>query len=323
MPSALSPPPDLSLLPVQAVRARLAVRPATMNVVLLRVRVIADLRQGGGNSSENWGGPRQMSTLWTHVTTFMLSGVLTLTFICFQGNWGWRSERRWWYERSVLDDNAVLSALPARTLTSAAGLTAEVLDDGALRRLEAFGLSLLLHPASVSEAGLANVHLRVHRPDGVSRLPLLGPGAAGPDSGSRTVWRGGDRAVVAGVHEGVAYRLTLTLGREHPTWHWRLTTRNTTDAAVRVDAVLTHDPALAPLGAVRTNEYYVAQYLDVSPVAVDGHGTALAVRQNMPGPRVPWLLVGTTGRGTGWATDALQLTRRTWHGVDWPGLDAV
>ena len=257
----------------------------------------------------------------------MLSGVLTLTFICFQGNWGWRSERRWWYERSVLDDNAVLSALPARTLTSAAGLTAEVLDDGALRRLEAFGLSLLLHPASVSEAGLANVHLRVHRPDGVSRLPLLGPDAvaadaSGSDAGARTVSLSADGAVVEGVHEGVAYRLTLTLGREHPSWHWRLTTRNTTDAAVRVDAVLTHDPALAPLGAVRTNEYYVAQYLDVSPVAVDGHGTALAVRQNMPGPRVPWLLVGTTGRGTGWATDALQLVERRADGVRWPGLDA-
>lgn len=222
----------------------------------------------------------------------------------------------------MLADNAVLSAPPARTLSSAVGLTAEVLDDGALRRLEAFGLSLLLHPASVSEAGLANVHLRVHRPDGVSRLPLLGPGATGPDAGSRTVWLGGDRAVVAGVHEGVAYRLTLTLGREHPTWHWRLTTRNTTDAAVRVDAVLTHDPALAPLGAVRTNEYYVAQYLDVSSVAVEGHGTALAVRQNMPGPRVPWLLVGTTGRGTGWATDALQLVERRVDGVRWPGLDA-
>ncbi|WP_323095295.1 GH36-type glycosyl hydrolase domain-containing protein [Intrasporangium sp. YIM S08009] len=225
----------------------------------------------------------------------------------------------------MLDDNAVLSALPARTLSSAAGLTAEVLDDGALRRLEAFGLSLLLHPASVSEAGLANVHLRVHRPDCVSRLPLLGPDASGPDAGSRTVSLGADGTdgtVVEGVHEGVAYRLTLTLGREHPSWHWRLTTRNTTDAAVRVDAVLTHDPALAPLGAVRTNEYYVAQYLDVSPVAVDGHGTALAVRQNMPGPRVPWLLVGTTGRGTGWATDALQLVERRADGVRWPGLDA-
>ena len=146
----------------------------------------------------------------------MRFGVLTLTFICFQGNWGCRSERRQWYERTVLDDNAVLSALPARTLAGPAGLTAVVLDDGALRRLEAFGLSLLLHPASVSEAGLANVHLRVHRPDGVSRLPLLGPDAAGADAGSRTVSLGTDATVVEGIHEGVTYRLALTLGREHP-----------------------------------------------------------------------------------------------------------
>ena len=75
--------------------------------------------------------------------------------------------------------------------------------------------------------------------------------------------------------------------------------------------MLTHDPALAPLGAVRTNEYYVSQYLDISPVTTTDHGTAVAVRQNMPGQRVPWLMVGTTGTGTGWATDALQLVERT------------
>ncbi|GAA2740438.1 hypothetical protein GCM10009868_02650 [Terrabacter aerolatus] len=217
----------------------------------------------------------------------------------------------------MLDDNAVLTAPSVHPLESRATLFAEVLDNGALRRLEAFGTSLLLHPATVAEAGLTNVHLRVHGPDGIRRLALLGPG-----SGSVVTAVDGC-VVVTGRHDSLDYRLVLRLGDEQATWHWDLELTNTSGEPVTVDVVLTHDPALAPLGAVRTNEYYVSQYLDLTPVATDGHGTAIAVRQNMPGERVPWLMVGTTGTGTGWATDALQLVERTAHGVAWPGLDAT
>ena len=181
----------------------------------------------------------------------------------------------------MLDDNAVLTAPAVHSLESRSTLCAEVLDNGALRRFEAFGTSLLLHPATVAEAGLTNVHLRVHRPDGIRRLALLGPG-----SGS-VVGATDDAVTVAGHHESLDYRLVLRLGDEHATWHWDLELTNTSGEPVTADVVLTHDPALAPLGAVRTNEYYVSQYLDLSPVATDGHGIAVAVRQNMPGERVP------------------------------------
>lgn len=217
----------------------------------------------------------------------------------------------------MLDDNDVLTAPRVITLQGGPHLFAEVLPNGALRRLEAHGRSLLLHPATVAEAGLANVHLRVHAPDGIRRRALLGPG-----SGS-SVTAGGDSVVVTGRHEGLDYRLVLTLGREHASWHWDLALTNPTTEPVTADVVLTHDPALAPLGAVRTNEYYVSQYLDMTPVATAGHGTAVAVRQNMPGERVPWMLLGSTGTGTGWATDALQLIQRTERGVRWAGLDAA
>ncbi|GAB2774995.1 1,2-beta-oligoglucan phosphorylase [Terrabacter koreensis] len=220
----------------------------------------------------------------------------------------------------VLDDNAVLTSPRVHTVTGPAGLFAEILDNGALRRLEAFGTSLLLHPATVAEAGLANVHLRVHRPDGIARQPLLGPG-----SGS-VVTPTDDGVVVTGRHEGLRYRLVFRLGTDASapaTWHWQVELTNTTGEPVTADVVLTHDPALAPLGNVRINEYYVSQYLDITPVATAGHGTAVAVRQNMPGERVPWLMVGTTGTGTGWATDALQLVTRTERGVVWSGLDVA
>ena len=90
----------------------------------------------------------------------------------------------------------------------------------------------------------------------------------------------------------------------------------------RLDAVLTQDPALAHPDAVRTNEYYVSQYLDVSPIETGSHGTALAVRQNMPGPAAPWLVVGCLDRAVGWATDAHQLLTCTPQGAMWTGLEA-
>ena len=214
------------------------------------------------------------------------------------------------------DDDAVQAVQSHQVLTSPSGVTAEVLHHGALHRLEAFGLSLLLQPATVAEAGLTNVHLRVHRPDGISRRQLLGPG-----SGS-TVRLGDREVVVEGRHADVDYRLALRLGSEHATWHWVLEVTNTSAATLTVDAVLTHDPGLAPMGAVRTNEYYVSQYLDLSPVQTAHQGIAVAVRQNMPGERAPWLMVGALGGGESWSTDALQLIERTAEGVVWSGLDA-
>ncbi len=81
----------------------------------------------------------------------------------------------------------------------------------------------------------------------------------------------------------------------------------------------TQDVALADRAAVRTNEYYVSQYLDVTPLAVPDHGVALAVRQNMPGDRAPWALFGALDRAERWCTDALQLVRAGGLGADLPG----
>jgi len=205
-------------------------------------------------------------------------------------------------------------------LDNPAGLVVEALEHGALSRFEVSGTSLLLHPANPAEAGPANVHLRRHEggPDGTARhVALLGPTApsnVSEDDGGLTA---------TGAWGDLAYRLTLRLAEAEAAWCWRLEVTNHGSEAVRVDAVLTHDPALAPPGAVHTNEYYVSQYLDISPIETTDHGVALGVRQNMPGPRSPWLLVGSLRRGTGWATDAHQLVERTTEGVRWTGLEAT
>ncbi len=204
-------------------------------------------------------------------------------------------------------------------LESPTGSLAEANAHGALTRLEAHGLSLLLNPATSIEAGPTNVHLRVlgtgDGDDSVRRTPLLGQA-----SPSRVAVVD-DALVATGQWHGLDYALSLVLGREEATWAWHLEVVNTTDAPLRIDAVLTQDPALAPAGAVANNQYYVSQYLDLTPVDTSDHGVAVAVRQNMPGEHVPWVVVGSLGRGVRWSTDVLQLVERTAGGPVWSGLD--
>ena len=88
----------------------------------------------------------------------------------------------------------------------------------------------------------------------------------------------------------------------------------------QVDLIYAQDIALAPYQAVRTNEYYLSQYLDLTPIATDEVGTAVAVRQNMPGSEAPWVLIGCLREGVGWATDGLQLGRPARPGDPFPGL---
>lgn len=213
------------------------------------------------------------------------------------------------------------------TLTNGAGGRAEFTRAGALRRFELRGLSVLQYPAGDLEDGPAGLYLR-HRVDGVvvAVTPLLGQ-----RSNATLEWtdRGPVvRTSVGGVDATVAFRLADSAdGAESAdradSWFWHLRLRNTTDLPLTLDVLHAQDVALAPYHAVRNNEYYVSQYLDLTPVPVAGHGVAVAVRQNMPGDRHPWALIGCLGECAGWATDSLQLTgRRRLDGEPLPGLAA-
>ncbi|MFQ6170887.1 cellobiose phosphorylase [Oryzobacter sp. R7] len=214
---------------------------------------------------------------------------------------------------------------PRPRVDSAQGLTAEFTTNGSPARFEAFGQSLLLYPAREMEPGPAGLFLRILERDRVSWTPLLGPASQG------VVTAGGSTVRVSGSWSGLEWAATFRTGSDrtvegapatgaHASWRWDVEVENTGDRELVVDVVHTHDPALAPPGAVATNEYYVAQYLDVSPLATS-RGTALAVRQNMPGASVPWLVIGALRHGSGWATDALQVVERTPEGTRWCGLD--
>ncbi|WP_158600591.1 GH36-type glycosyl hydrolase domain-containing protein [Tessaracoccus antarcticus] len=180
---------------------------------------------------------------------------------------------------------------------------------GALERLDAGDLSLLQYPGSELESGGHQVWLR-RRSEKVGHTAL---GLLGPASG----------ATVSVTHEGVVARGSLgdvewCLGWQQPAdglFGWGLQVTNTGETVVELDAVCTLDAALTPWDALRRNEFYVSQYLDVSALG-SGGGTMLAVRQNMPGDVTPWLALTCTRPVAGWCTDALQLASADKTGLD-------
>ena len=175
---------------------------------------------------------------------------------------------------------------------------------GLPRRLDVLGLSVLLYPASEIEDGLAAIVLRRRDRGALVPLPLIGQGAAGD------VVATADGPVVTSRYEDLLCTVSFRAGVAQPAWFWHLTVHNVGEEPAVFDVVHLQDVALAGYSAVRTNEYYVSQYLDLTPVPVEGHGTAIGVRQNMPGTSAPWALIGCIGSADAWSTDALQLTGR-------------
>ena len=188
-------------------------------------------------------------------------------------------------------------------LTSPSGLRAALDDSGTLHTLAFGDIVVNLFVGSTLEGGPTNLVLRRHA-KGIESTPLLGPR-------SPTRWHrdaGQDRLEGAGVWQGLRYRMMLRLAAQAPAWFWHLRVENLGTERVRVNLLLLQDLGLAPYGALRTNEYYVSQYLDHTPLEHAGCGIVIASRQNQPvGTRNPWCIVGSLNRAVGYATDALQV----------------
>ncbi len=183
------------------------------------------------------------------------------------------------------------SSLPISARFTAAGVP---------ERIDAGDLSVIQYPGSALEAGPHQIWLRHRSPGGRhAARGLLGP------AGGASVAVQGDGVVARGTEGDVAWCLW---------WHqpadglfgWSLRLTNDGARAVSLDAVCTLDVALTPWDALRRNEFYVSQYLDLTPLD-DGDSTILAVRQNMPGATTPWLALSCTRPVAGWCTDARQV----------------
>ncbi len=203
-------------------------------------------------------------------------------------------------------------------VSSPSGIEAKFTSSGVLRRLDVGDRSLLMYPADELEAGPANLYLRIRGVAGAESVAMTGPG-----SGSKVSWTS-DGPIISGTWHDLEYTVTFRLADAVAAWYWHVSVKSLRSGPTEIDVVYTQDLALAPYGALRACEYYVSQYLDLTPVESSAAGTALAVRQNMPGPTVPWAIVGALTEGVGWGTDALQLVGRAHRAGAQPvGLSAL
>ena len=197
-------------------------------------------------------------------------------------------------------------------LNNASQLNFAVLSQGGLGAVEADGLRINLFPGNELEGGPANVVLRLRANGQVTRtLALLGHQTQLSTQDRSAEW--------SGEWQGLAWRLQLRLAAERSAWFWQLQVENRGTAAVQIDAVLAQDVALASPGAVRTNEFYVSQYLDHCPLEHERLGWLLATRQNLAqSGRHPWLLTGSLRRAVAFGTDGLQRWRGAGLSADLP-----
>ena len=207
--------------------------------------------------------------------------------------------------------SSLLSATPVHSaagfdlieLTSASGLRAQFLPTGVLHALR-HGETLFnqLRPGP-AEDGLFRLFLR--RLDAAGRplaaAALAGPGLDFGHAGRRAVWR-------SAPQPGLEASVTLMLHPALPAWTWRIALTNRSATAVTADVLHAQDLGLADEAAVRNNEAYVSQYIDLLPVDDAAFGPTILARQNQPaagGPR-PWAAFACTTGAAAFCTDAWQ-----------------
>jgi len=189
-------------------------------------------------------------------------------------------------------------------LTAPGGLRVQLLPTGALHAIrhgETLLNQLLPGPA---EDGLFRLLVRgldaSGRPTGWA--PLVGAGLAFATDGRTATWR-----QTAG-HPALECVTSLGLHPEKNGWAWRVRLKNTGAVPQCVDLLHAQDLGLADEAAVRNNEAYVSQYLDLLPLADPQLGHVILARQNqsMAGGRHPWLAVACASGAAAGCTDGWQ-----------------
>ena len=197
-------------------------------------------------------------------------------------------------------------------LQSPSQIQVQLLRQGGVATIDAAALRLNLFTGNELEGGPLNLVLRRRTGQLVSAaLPLLGAQQSLSATDTQAEWQG--------EWQGVKWRLQLRLANATAAWFWQLQVENLGPDAVELDAVLAQDVALASAGAVRTNEYYVSQYLDHAPLQHASRGWLIATRQNLAQQgKNPWLLSGSLRHAVAYGTDNLQVQRGAGFLADLP-----
>lgn len=191
---------------------------------------------------------------------------------------------------------------PVTRLESPAGLSAELLENGAVRRMDHGDTIVNLFLGNELEGGVANLYLRRLNADALQYIELLGPRSPTRFQRSGDAWTG------RGEWSGIRYTVQLRLAATSPAWFWQISLENSAHSAQQVDVIYVQDVALSPYGTVRLNEFYVSQYVDHTPLLHPKQGHVVASRQNLAaGGHNPWCVIGSLRHAEAFATDALQV----------------
>lgn len=190
-----------------------------------------------------------------------------------------------------------------RELKSASGLTAQLLPSGALfalRHRETLLNQFLPDPA---EDGLGRLLVRRldERGAPIGWARLTGPTLEFFQAEGVACWR-------TAPWSGIECLTTLTVHPRLAAWAWRVELRNTSSHPLRADLLHAQDLGLGDAGAVRNNEAYVSQYLDLLPVEDPAFGHVILARQNQPmaGGRRPWAAFACAEGSAAFCTDGWQ-----------------
>jgi len=188
-------------------------------------------------------------------------------------------------------------------LRSPGGLLAQLLPSGALFALrcrETLLNQLLPGPA---EDGLFRLLLRWSGAGGETRsAPLVGAGLRfGRTGPGGAVW-------LSEPAPGVLAETRLQLHPALPAWAWRIRISNLTSVPRAFDLLHAQDLGLADEAAVRSNEAYTSQYVDLLPHRDPALGWMIFARQNQAMARGlhPWLALACAAGADHFCTDGGQ-----------------
>ncbi|CAM4442460.1 cellobiose phosphorylase [Paenibacillus macerans] len=160
------------------------------------------------------------------------------------------------------------------------------------------------------EGSLNNLYLRLHRPEGIQALPLLGVRSNG------RVKSGAEAAVWDGEAAGIRCRVVLTLD-PRGVWFWDV--RLAGQTPYEIDVVYGQDVGIAEQGAVRSNEAYLSQYIDHAVFRHARWGMVVCSRQNQPQRgKFPYLQQGSLTGAIGFSTDGFQFFGLSYKETDRP-----
>jgi cellobiose phosphorylase len=147
------------------------------------------------------------------------------------------------------------------------------------------------------DGSMNNIYLRFHDGAGINAYPLLGI------QSQSEVFKTDQGIIYRGQINEVQYEVTFTL-HAAGIWFWDVQLQGSN---VNVDVIYTQDIGVADVGAVRSNEAYLSQYIDHTVLHDENWGYVVCSRQNQPqGGKFPYIQQGSLTKSMGYSTDGFQ-----------------